>query len=146
MNRLLKTKRLLGKYAKKFKGRFVPKVISRRQLNISCDEKLILALRVVAKSLESPVYCVAEHALQLGLSEMLYLSGDEAYKQDLQRHLLKHHLLVKDLDPLDERLSRRVIRLRNAIKYLQFFEVTTNPKEQREIISRFIKELAGGHK
>ena len=140
-----KVRKVCRKYAKKFKNRFVPKAISRRQLNVSCDERLILALRVVAKRLESPLYCVAEHALQLGLSEMLYLSGDEAYKQALERHLLRHHLLVKDLDPLDEKLSRRVIRLRNAVKFLTFFEAKTNPKEQREILSRFIKELAGGH-
>jgi len=146
IDRFIKTKKLLKEYAKKFKSRFVPKEISRKQLNITIDDKLILGLKFAARDLEFPVYVVAEHCLQLGLQEIYLERHDEAYKQNLQRHLLRHHLLVQNLDPLDERLGQRVRRFKNAIRFLKLFEIKTDVKAQREILVRLIEELAGGGK
>lgn len=84
MTRLLKTKRLLRKYARRLQSRFVPKAISRRQLNITIDNKLILGLKFAAKDLEFPVYVIAEHCLQLGLQEIYLERHDEAFKANLQ--------------------------------------------------------------
>ena len=54
MNRLLKASRLLKKLTGKLRSRFVPKEISRKQLNITIDNKLILGLKFAAKDLGVP--------------------------------------------------------------------------------------------
>ena len=142
--KISKVKRICRKYAKKLKGRFIRREITRKQFNIICDERLIQALKFSAKCFEMPVYVITEHAMQLGLQEIHLEKHDAAYKENLQRHLIKHHLLVDNLDPIDERLGNRVRRLKNAMRFLKFFETTTDVKEQREILIRLINELMGG--
>ncbi len=135
-----KVKRVYRKYAKKLRSRFVRKEIARRQFNIICDERLIQALKFTARYLEVPVYVITEHAMQLGLREIHLERHEPAYKENLQRHLIKHHLLVDNLDPIDERLGNRVRRLKNAIKLLKFLELESDPKKQSAIIERLIEE------
>ncbi len=132
--------RICRKYSKKFKSRFVRKEIARKQFNIICDERLIHALKFSARYLEVPVYVITEHAIQLGLHEIHLEKHEPAYKENLQRHLVKHHLLVDNLDPINERLGNRVRRLKNAIKLLKFLELESDPKKQSAIIERLIEE------
>ncbi len=141
---LSKIMRICRKYKKKFKSRFVRKEIGRKQFNIICDERLIQGLKFSARQLEVPVYVITEHAMQLGLQEIHLEKHDAAYKENLQRHLIKHHLLVDNLDPIDERLGTRVRRLKNAMRFLKLFEITKDVKEQRDILGRLIDELARG--
>ena len=142
--KLSKVMRICRKYTKRFKSKFVRKEIARRQFNIICDERLIEALKFSAKCFEVPVYVITEHAMQLGLQEIHLEEHDAAYKENLQRHLIKHHLLVDNLDPIDERLGNRVRRLKNAMRFLKLFEITKDVKEQRDILVRLIDELARG--
>lgn len=146
MNRLLKASRLLRKLTGKLRNRFATREISRRQLNITIDNKLILGLKFAARDLEVPIYVVAEHCLQLGLQEVYLERHDKAFKANLQQHLQRNHLLVPSIDPIDERLGVRVRRLRNAMRFLRFFEVSTDVKRQQELLIKLIHELAGGGK
>lgn len=142
---LSKVMRICRKYTKKLRSRFVRRKITRKQFNIICDERLIQALKFSAKDLEVPVYIIAEHAIQLGLHEIHLEKHDEAYKENLKRHLIKHHLLVDNVDPIDERLGNRVRRLKNAIKLLKFLELESDPKKQTAIIERLIKEATASN-
>ena len=135
-----KIKRVCRKYTKKFKSKFIQREIGRKQFNVLCDQRLIQALKFSAKDLEVPVYVVTEHAIQLGLHEIHLEKHDPAYKENLQHHLIKHHLLVDNLDPIDEHLGKRVWRLKNAIKLLKFLELESDPKKQSTIIERLIEE------
>jgi hypothetical protein len=137
--------RICRKYTKKLRSRFVRKEIARRQFNIICDERLIQALKLSARELEVPVYVITEHAIQLGLHEIHLEEHEPAYKENLRRHLVKHHLLVDNLDPIDERLGNRVRRLKNAIKLLKFLELESDPKKQTAIIERLIKEATASN-
>lgn len=135
-----KVKRVYRKYAKKLRSRFVRRKVTRKQFNIICDERLIQALKFSAKYLEVPVYVITEHAIQLGLHEIHLEKHEPAYKETLKHHLVRHHLLVDNLDPIDERLGNRVRRLKNAIKLLKFLELESDPKKQSAIIERLIEE------
>ena len=137
--------RICRKYTKKLRSRFVRREIARRQFNIICDERLIQALKFSAKYLEVPVYIITEHAIQLGLHEIHLEEHEPAYKENLRRHLIEHHLLVDNLDPIDERLGNRVRRLKNAIKLLKFLELESDPKKQTAIIERLIKEATASN-
>lgn len=139
-----KLMRFYNKYLKKLKGRFIRREITRKQFNITCDQRLAEALKVSAKFFEVPVYVITEHAIQLGLHEIYLEKHDEAYKENLKRHLIKHHLLVDNLDPIDERLGNRARRLKNAIKLLKFLELKSDPKKQSAIIERLIEEATAG--
>jgi hypothetical protein len=135
-----KIKRVCRKYTKKFKSKFIQREIGRKQFNVLCDQRLIQALKFTARYLEVPVYVITEHAIQLGLHEIHLEKHEPAYKENLQRHLVRHHLLVDNLDPIDERLGNRVRRLKNAIKLLKFLELESDPKKQSAIIERLIEE------
>ena len=94
----------------------------RKVFGFLCDPKLALAIKMMAHHLETPIYPVAEHLLQLGMKEMVAMLDDEALKERLQRHLLQQHLLVTELDEETEPVSRRALRIRNAIKLLNLYE------------------------
>ena len=55
----------LEHYKKRLEKRFTRQV-RRSQFNFACDERIIIALKMMARRLEAPVYVVAEHTLQLG--------------------------------------------------------------------------------
>lgn len=146
MNRLLKASRLLRRFTRRLKNRLFAREISRKQLNIMIDNKLILGLKIAANDLEVPIYVVAEHCLQVGLEEIYLERHDAAFKANLQRHLQKHHLLVPSVDPVDERLAVRVRRFKNGLRLLKVFELSTDAKRQKEILIRLIDDLARGDK
>ncbi len=78
----------------------------RGQINFACDRKLSLALKMLARSLGVPRYTFAEHALQLGIREMVVLMQAEKTKQELKDHLVYDHLLVLSVDPEKEPAPR----------------------------------------
>ncbi|HUU63061.1 MAG TPA: hypothetical protein VMX96_03970 [Dehalococcoidia bacterium] len=129
------------KYKKKLEKRYSKTEIGRKQLNFACDVVLIDRFKFLAEYLETPLYTLAEHALELGLGELAITLQDKALTEFLQRHLLKEHLLVGQLSPVDKHVSDRVRRINNALKFLKFVEVKAgNPEAVEKIIDRIIKE------
>ncbi len=127
---------LLGsvkRYRRRLAKRYT-KEINRRQLNIATDRAIATIIRFMAHELEAPIYVLCEHTLQLGLSEVAILIRDEAQKEKLFRHLVKHHLLVSSLEPEHKTLSRRVLRLQNAIKFMTLLETRGSPEQIRRIL------------
>ena len=99
--------RTLKRYKKRLEQRFTQQN-GRTQLNFTCDNELVLGLKALAQHLEIPIYPLAEHILQLGMAEVLTSIGDKALRENLQRHLLQDHLLVKELkryQHMDSRIS-----------------------------------------
>ena len=94
----------------------------RKVFGFLCDPNLALSVKLMAKHLETPIYPVAEHLLQLGMKEMVAILHDEALKEELQRHLLQEHLLVTELNEQSEPVSRRALRVQNALKFLRLYE------------------------
>ena len=113
--------RFLQRYKKKLERKFSPQ-IERQGFNFQCDVTLANKVRLLATWLECPVYVVAEHLLELGMAEMGVMLLDDALTEHLQRHLLEEHLLVKHLDPEHETVSERVLRLQNAMEFLELYE------------------------
>ena len=104
-----------------------------------CDNKLVLGLKALAQHLEIPIYPLAEHILQMGMAEVITGIEDEAFIEDLQRHLLQDHLLVKELKPSSELISRRALRLQNSVRFLELIETRSSPEAQREVIEKLMK-------
>jgi hypothetical protein len=61
---------MFKKYKKKLEKLFKREEIGRKQLNFACDVRLITRLKLLATYLETPFYPLAEHVLQLGMSEI----------------------------------------------------------------------------
>lgn len=84
----------------------------RRVFGFLCDQKLAAHVRRMAEIMQVPIYCYAEHLLQLGLAHMAFeISGNpgnmEPMLEELRGHLLRQHLLVDRLG--DEEFGRRLI-------------------------------------
>ena len=95
----------------------------------------------MAEYLETPFYPLAEHTLELGMSEIATMIQDSTLTELLQRHLLKEHLLVEQLNPLDKHVSERAKRIDNALRFLKLIEVKADSVEAVEqIIDRLLKE------
>ena len=117
------------------------KEIGRKQLNFYCDWKIIAFLRAMAQQLEIPVYVLTEHCLELALAEVSELTKDEALKDWLSRHLVREHLLVPIVKPQAKHISRRLLRLKNAMDFLGYLEHLATPEQQRQVLARYYKEL-----
>ncbi len=131
--------RALKHYRKKLEKRFT-RQITRKQLNFVCDERIILGLKIMAGSLEVPIYPIAEHLLQLGAAEVLISMKDEALRERLCRHLVEDHLLTPVTRPESEPVSRRALRIDNALKLLELLETRSSPEAQRDVILRLMEE------
>ncbi|MFC2018686.1 hypothetical protein ACFLU4_01850 [Chloroflexota bacterium] len=131
--------RVIRRYKKKLEKKF-GKQIPRAQFNITCDCKIILALKKIAQCLEVPVYVITEHALQLGLREVDAIMDDEALSERLCRHLVEGHLLCPAIKPESESISRRALRIRNTLYLLRLMESRKSPEEQQQIIQSLIGE------
>ncbi|MFC1971748.1 hypothetical protein ACFLV0_07520 [Chloroflexota bacterium] len=132
---------ILKKYKKKLEKQFKREQFTRCQLNFTCDVGLIAHLKLLAMYLETPFYPLAEHVLELGISEIGISIQDKALTELLQRHLLKEHLLVGQLNPVDRSISERAKRIDNALKFLKFIEQKAGSVEAVEhIIERFARE------
>ncbi len=125
----------------------------RKGFNFECTVGLANNIRVHAMVFECPIYAVTEHLLELGLGEVSVILQDDALKEQLIRHLAKEHvlvsgidaeklefshraaylreafrlldeeLLVKDAEPIPERLQARVDRILAAMRLIQVHEV-----------------------
>ena len=93
------------------------------QLNFVCDAGLIARLKLLARYLESPTYPLAEHVIELGMSEVAAMLIDDALKERLQRHLMQEHLLIDALDPEDRSTSVRAERIHDALRLLELIEL-----------------------
>ena len=110
-------------------------------MNFACDVSLITGLKLIAKYLDTPFYPLAEHVMELGMSEIATTIQDRALTELLQRHILKEHLLVKDLSPVERHVSERARRVNNALKFLKVIEHKAGSVEDVEqIIERILKE------
>ena len=133
--------RIFKKYRRKLEKRFKKDEIKRAQLNFTCDVSLVARLKLLAMYLHSPFYPLAEHALELGISEIRVKIQDGALTEALQRHLLKEHLSVKDLSRVERHISDQARRIGNALKLLDFIEFKAgSPQAVGQIIDKLIHE------
>jgi uncharacterized membrane-anchored protein YjiN (DUF445 family) len=96
-------------------------------------------VKILAQSLEVPIYVLTEHLIQLGAKEVAELVQDEALKDQLCRHLVRDHLLTPITKPQSEPISRRLYRLKNAMNLVELLETKNTPEEQRLIITELLK-------
>ena len=66
----------------------------RKVFGFLCDPELAVGVKMLAAALESPIYPLAEHLLQLGARQIAPALKDPELTKRLQQHLLKGHLLV----------------------------------------------------
>lgn len=97
----------------------------------------------MAHQFEVPMYVFCEHCLQLGIAEVYTITKDEALKDQLCRHLVNGHLLTPVTKPESEPLSRRVLRLDNAMKYLEIVDAGRTLEQQRAILLKIMTEMQG---
>lgn len=121
--------RFLRRYKKRLERKFSPQ-IGRRGFNFQCDVGLRVLLEVMARRLECPIYVLAEHLLEVGLLEVVALLEDEALMERLQRHLVRHHLLVTDLGDAPPHVSKRARRIESALRLLGIYERRGVPIER----------------
>ena len=101
---------------------FRKKAQNRKVFGFQCDQGLAQGVRLTAKAIEFPIYVVAEHVVQIGLTEIMPLLNDEKARADLDYHLRADHLLQKNLSkPIsnyDERFlsAKRQDVIRNRIE------------------------------
>ena len=129
---------LKKRYKKRIQKKF--ESISRVQVNFMCDNQLATRLKVLAHALEVPIYPLIEHLLQLGLSEAAIIATDEALRERFCHHLVEDHLLTPATKPESEPISKRALRLQNAIRLLELLENRSSPQAQREVILRLMEE------
>jgi hypothetical protein len=84
---------------------------NRQVFGFLCDRDLIRRVRMVARILEAPIYCVSEHLLLTGLTHIGFeITGNaenlEPAIQELRGHLVRCHLLAERLD--DEECGSRL--------------------------------------
>lgn len=108
----------------------------RRVFGFTCDNDLADRVRDLAWYYEIPIYCLAEHLLQLGLAHMGIELRDnpESFKQVIEGqhdHMVDYHLLVKKLG--EEEHERELIA--------QHAELTTEHKDQVEAVIDLVKKL-----
>ncbi len=135
--------RVLRRYKNRLVKRFT-KEIERQQLNFRCDRHITILLRSLAHQLQIPVYCLAEHSVQLGLAEVAVLMQDKELKEQLCRHLVNDHLLTLVTKPESEPESRRALRLKNALDFLRIYDNEKSLGEQRLVILKVSEEMANG--
>ena len=134
---------ILKKYTKKLEKRYKKDEIGRAQLNFACDAGLIARLKLLARYLETPIYPLTEHLLELGMSDIAATIRDSALTELLQRHLLQEHLLVSKLNPLSMVVSQRAKRINNTFNLLELIEHEAgNPEAVEQIIAQMLKEAS----
>ncbi|MFC1980279.1 hypothetical protein ACFLVS_05485 [Chloroflexota bacterium] len=134
--------RTVRRYKRRLTKRFT-KEITRKQLNIATDRSLIIIIRLMARQLEVPVYILCEHCLQLGIAEVDTMTQDEALRDQLCRHLVQDHLLTPVTKPEKEPVSRRVLRLKNAMSLLEILDTGKTSEQQRAILLNIMIEMQG---
>jgi hypothetical protein len=134
-------KKAIKRYKRSLAKRFQQQD-GRRQLNVNCDQQVIVFLKALASTLEVPIYVLAEHCLEMGLAEVRAEMQDVALKDRLCRHLVEGHLLVKVTQPQPEDISLRLDRLENAEELMMLLEEAATPDQQTLVLGRLFKEVA----
>ena len=129
----------LRPYRKKIERKF-HRERKRRQLNFMCDHVLCNLLQEMAKSLECPIYVIAEHVLEMGTGDVLILLQDMALKEELQRHLVEDHLLVEGLKPPGRHVSRRLQQIQNVLRIVSLIEQGVPGERVAEALDRLRKD------
>lgn len=97
-------RRFRTKYRQLLDRRHV-KTIRRRQFNMTIDAKLVLGVKLLAAILGVPRYVITEHLLQVGSYHIMQALQDPEKRQQLEKHLVKVHLLGNELQD-DEDILR----------------------------------------
>jgi len=84
--------KLKPKYHHKVERKYII-LKKRRQLNLTIDEEIIEAVKLLANALEVPRYVITEHLLQVGTYHVLEIIKDSENRRKLQKHLVDAHLL-----------------------------------------------------
>jgi len=69
----------------------------RVQFNLEVEPALKSKIGDLAKLYFAPHYAVGEHAMQIGISHLMRIAGDEAKVQILREHLSRDHVLASEL-------------------------------------------------
>jgi len=121
---------------------------ARRIFGFPCDRQLALITRIQSRDLQCPIFCVAEHTLQLGGAAIELALQNEETKRNLQDHLAKEHLLVLELDP-ENSFDREVIEIhrKHELKRQEMERIAielTKIADQENMDPRFLLATAQG--
>ena len=94
--------KLKAKYHHKVEKKYL-RLTKRRQFNLTIDEEIIKAVKLLAIALEVPRYVITEHLLQVGAYCVLKAIKDNENRQKLQEHLVRAHLLGNESNQLREK-------------------------------------------
>jgi hypothetical protein len=73
----------------------------RVQFNLDVEPVLKNVISELAKLYFAPHYAVTEHIMQIGISHLVRIAGDEAKVQVLREHLSRDHVLASELEKED---------------------------------------------
>ena len=73
----------------------------RLQFNLDVEPVLKNVIGDLAKLYFAPHYAVTEHIMQIGISHLVRIAGDEAKVQVLREHLSRDHVLASELEKED---------------------------------------------
>ena len=110
---------------KKKKGR--NERAGRKVFGFLADPGLADGVRFLATVLESPIYPVAEHLIQIGAAHVIKNLEDEESRKQLHQHLVDDHLLVERLDSKERLLDSSTM------------DSSLNP--QQEAVARAVMDL-----
>ena len=88
--------RLKAKYLHRIEKEYI-KTIKRKQFNLTMADDIILSVKLIAASLEVPLYVACEHILQVGSYQLLKALKNPEKRQKLTEHLVEVHLLGDEL-------------------------------------------------
>jgi hypothetical protein len=97
------------------------KARKRKVFGFLCDPQIARAVKVTARYLESPIYPVAEHLIQLGAQLVLLELQSEESKKKLKEHLVNEHLLAPNVDKendYDSEIVAKALKKRGESKTL----------------------------
>lgn len=112
----------------------------RKDFNVLVDKKLILRIKLMAAELETPLYPLVEHLLELGLAEVGVEIQDAALETELKQHLFRDHLMSDKVKP-SKTASARVRRIESALEFLHLYEIGgVKPQEIKDALDKLEKE------
>ena len=86
--------KLKTKYHQKVERKYIISK-NRRQFNLSIDEEIIEAVKLLATALEVPKYVITEHLLQVDTYQVLEIIKDSDNRQKLQKHLVINRIYLE---------------------------------------------------
>ena len=81
----------------------------RRVWGFLCSPEPKYAIKHLARKLRVPDYCLIEHCLQLGATQIVKMMESKRFREELEDHLIREHLLQPEILPnaYDERMERK---------------------------------------